>query len=207
MFNIKLSMFLLISAISSASTQALPITNADAFAEGDNKAVLELRTGLVWLDIGVNHEQSFDTVVASLDSQLSEWRLATEMEVLGLWHDLFGDLKDTKDGYGEVELAESDVDYIDSIFSLFIQYQHFPYYLEGRFLTPTGIASAQITNEYASLIKGSMYFSDDIPRYEASTLLVKKERTPVSEPSLLLLFAITFYWLGYLRLNSQASKS
>ena len=177
MFNIKLPLLILISAISSTPVFALPITNADAFIEGDKKAVLELSSGLVWLDIGINHEQSFDDIQANMTNPLSEWRLATETEVLGLWHKLFGSFKNTKtvdDGYGEVKLNSADLDYIDIIFSLFMQYQHFPYYLEGRFLTSHGIASAQITNEYASLVRGSMSFTDDTPRYEASTLLVKK---------------------------------
>lgn len=79
-----------------ASTQALPIVQADAFAVGDNKAALETSTGLVWMDFGVNstyhNPVSILTVADNLETLYPGWRLPTESEVRHLWHNLFGNL-------------------------------------------------------------------------------------------------------------------
>ncbi len=76
----------------SASTQALPIVQADAFSAGDNKAALETSTGLVWMDFGVNSHRTFSDVVSSLDTDYAGWRLPTIAEVDHLWTSLFGHL-------------------------------------------------------------------------------------------------------------------
>ncbi len=76
----------------SASTQALPIVQADAFSAGDNKAALETSTGLVWMDFGVNSHRTFSDVVSSLDTDYAGWRLPTIAEVDHLWTNLFGGL-------------------------------------------------------------------------------------------------------------------
>jgi hypothetical protein len=72
-----------------ASTQALPIVQADAFAVGDNKAALETSTGLVWMDFGVTVDESYSEVVSKLDTKYKGWRLPTGSEVTHLWNSLF----------------------------------------------------------------------------------------------------------------------
>lgn len=80
----------------SATSQALPIVQADAFTIGDGKAVLETSTGLVWMDFGVNLNQNFTSemlftnVVNNLSTTYKGWRLASETEVTHLWFSLFG---------------------------------------------------------------------------------------------------------------------
>nr|AAP70383.1 Uvs114 [uncultured bacterium] len=83
----------LISFFWVATTQALPIVQADAFSAGDNKAVLETNTGLVWMDFGVNSHRTFSDVMSSLDTDYAGWRLPTIAEVDHLWTSLMGDLK------------------------------------------------------------------------------------------------------------------
>lgn len=82
----------LIWLFSAAATQALPIVEADAFSAGDNKAVLETSTGLVWMDFGVNSHRTFSDVVSSLDTDYAGWRLPTIAEVDHLWTSLMSDL-------------------------------------------------------------------------------------------------------------------
>ncbi|WP_191968517.1 PEP-CTERM sorting domain-containing protein [Cellvibrio sp. KY-GH-1] len=80
----------------SATTQALPIVQADAFTAGDNKAVLETSTGLVWMDFGITvtkdytSDMLFTNLVKNLGTTYKGWRLASEAEVTHLWFSLFG---------------------------------------------------------------------------------------------------------------------
>jgi len=76
----------------SATTQALPIVQADAFIAGDNKAALETATGLVWMDFGVNNHYSYTQVVGLLSTEYAGWRLPTANEVNHLWVSLFDGL-------------------------------------------------------------------------------------------------------------------
>lgn len=80
------------SLLLSATTQALPIVQADAFITGDNKAALETSTGLVWMDFGVNNHYSYTQVVGLLSTEYAGWRLPTYTEVNHLWVSLFDDL-------------------------------------------------------------------------------------------------------------------
>lgn len=80
------------SLLLSATTQALPIVQADAFITGDNKAALETSTGLVWMDFGVNNHYSYTQVVGLLSTEYAGWRLPTATEVNHLWVSLFDDL-------------------------------------------------------------------------------------------------------------------
>ena len=82
----------LISLFLATASQALPITQADAFETGDNKAVLEKSTGLVWMDFGINNGRSLVEVESELATTFKGWRLATESEVKHLAADLFSDL-------------------------------------------------------------------------------------------------------------------
>ncbi len=84
----------------SATTQALPIVQADAFTAGDNKAVLETSTGLVWMDFDVTVGQSYEQVMAKLNSHYLGWRPPTEQEVFQLWSNLFSSLEWIADQYG-----------------------------------------------------------------------------------------------------------
>ncbi len=76
----------------STTSQALPIVEADAFEIGDNKAVLETSTGLVWMDFGVNDDYTYSEVVSLLSTEFAGWRLPSAFEVLHLWNNLFRDL-------------------------------------------------------------------------------------------------------------------
>jgi hypothetical protein len=82
----------LLSLLSAATAQALPMVQADAFSAGDNKAALETSTGLVWMDFGVNSHRTFSDVMSSLDTDYAGWRLPTIAEVDHLWTGLFGGL-------------------------------------------------------------------------------------------------------------------
>ncbi|HEY8941238.1 MAG TPA: hypothetical protein VIM59_13645 [Cellvibrio sp.] len=115
----------------SATSQALPIVQADAFTAGDNKAALETATGLVWMDFGVNSHRTFSDVSSSLDTDYAGWRLPTIAEVDHLWTSLMGDLVgwnrwDPK--FGMFTLVENDAnglpiteydDYLTSIMDIF----------------------------------------------------------------------------------------
>lgn len=92
----KMAGTLALTTLLSATSQALPIVQADAFTADDNKAVLETNTGLVWMDFGVNLTRDFTSdmllpnIVNNLSTTYKGWRLASEAEVNHLWFSLFG---------------------------------------------------------------------------------------------------------------------
>lgn len=111
----------LICLFSAAATQALPIVEADAFSAGDNKAVLETSTGLVWMDFGVNQHQTYSEIGASLHTTYKGWRFATIAEIDHLWTSLFEDLPEwnrISQDFGALGTTEHD-DYFNSITDVF----------------------------------------------------------------------------------------
>jgi hypothetical protein len=67
----------LVTLLSTATAQALPIIEADAFTAGDNQAMQDTTSGLIWMDHGVNSSKSFNQVVSELDTTYKDWRLPT----------------------------------------------------------------------------------------------------------------------------------
>lgn len=107
----------------SGASQALPIVEADAFAAGDNKAVLETSTGLTWMDFGVNSHLSYNHVLYLLPTEFAGWRLPTVSEVDHLWSSLFSELPEWNrfsPTFGSLTTELHD-DYFDSIFNVFGQ--------------------------------------------------------------------------------------
>ncbi len=105
----------------SATSQALPIVQADAFVAGDNKATLETSTGLVWMDFGVNSHLSYDHVLYLLPTEFAGWRLPTAAEVDNLWTSLFGSLPEWNrfsPDFGYMSSQAQD-DYFNSVFTVF----------------------------------------------------------------------------------------
>lgn len=103
-----------------ATTQALPIVQADAFSVGDNKAALETGTGLVWMDFGVNQHYSYSQVVSKLNTEYLGWRLPTQSEVINLWSGLFSTMPGwlTNTGIGFIGSTSLDSEF-DNIFAVF----------------------------------------------------------------------------------------
>nr|AAP70382.1 Uvs113 [uncultured bacterium] len=105
------------------TAQALPIIEADAFTTGDNKAILETDTGLVWMDFGVNSHLSYEHVRYLLPTEFSGWRLPTAREVDHLWTALFSGLPEWNrygQSFGSLNSLTQD-DYFASIFAIFGQ--------------------------------------------------------------------------------------
>jgi len=113
----------LIALLTSVTTQALPIVQADAFLIGDNKAALETNTGLIWMDFGVNSHLSYNQVRDLLPTEYTGWRLPNVTEVGHLWTSLFADLPEwnrSSPGFGSLGTS-SHTDYFNSIFDVFGQ--------------------------------------------------------------------------------------
>lgn len=105
--------------MATASSQALPIVQADAFTAGDNKAALETTTGLVWMDFGVNQHYSYTQVASTLNTGYLGWRLPTESEVINLWVGLFAAMPGWTNYSGLGVLSNSSLDSeFESIFAI-----------------------------------------------------------------------------------------
>ncbi|WP_049631313.1 PEP-CTERM sorting domain-containing protein [Cellvibrio sp. pealriver] len=54
-----------------------------------NNSFIDTDTGLEWMDFGINNNLSYDQVVDELSTTWIGWSLATEAQVLNLWHNAF----------------------------------------------------------------------------------------------------------------------
>jgi hypothetical protein len=220
MFSIK-SMFKLLAlpaVFASAASQALPIIQADAFSAGDNKASLQISTGLVWMDYGVNSSKNFYQVVSELNSTYSGWRLATEGEIKNLFGELFSDVENQyHDGnqslwYGSginvaAALAIMGTDYSAASSGPNDTYA----YGTGWFLSD----SNKLNNAYmyTQSYDGSTYYSQsaeiccgDIdyadtfnPDYTGTSTMLVRNSVSVAEPTTLWLLAMGLLGLGFMR--------
>jgi hypothetical protein len=202
MFNKKLLLLLALTTSINAAN-ALPIVDYDAFSNDDKKAVLEVDTGLIWMDFGINHKFTFSEVKDKLDTEYAEWRLPTEEEVTNLWNNLFGEIDgwSTSPKYPShhyLDVMPEHIDYINKISAIFIQYAHVENYLEGRYQSDNGLTTALIC-EYSVNSRTGEFNGDDIPLYEISTLLVKKSRATLPESSMNFLFFTAFSFLVFIR--------
>jgi hypothetical protein len=82
----------------SLSAQA-ELVSADWLNNGDSLSTIDTVSGLTWLDLTVTQGQSYDSVVARLTTDLSDWRLATAAEVYALIDNIYPTI--TWDGNGE----------------------------------------------------------------------------------------------------------
>lgn len=215
----------LASILLSASAQALPIVQADAFAAGDNKAALQTSTGLVWMDFGINNHLRNIEVVDRLATDYAGWRLPTESEAKGLINDLVDHLPEWKSGYGSFKYLDlsdnTHFDYFNALIDVigFDNYSTSSIWRGDELLTnyqtkvltallpmstsETGVFHLFVAQETGPYIASSGYFyveSWTYPNYlQGTTLLVKDTITSVPEPSGLTLGLFLLLALVYRR--------
>jgi hypothetical protein len=197
----------------SATSQALPIVQADAFAAGDNKAIYDASSGLIWMDFDVTAGKAYDQVISKLDSQYSGWRVPTELEVIQLWSSLFSSLSWISDYYGPNTGIGRDISEVSNqvmdIFGTNFFFQSTGYYYSayslGLFKGDDGkYRNAYINyDDYGSASNPSIISSAEIvpiesvnPDFIYSVLLVKHS---VPEPSSLALGLFALLALAYRR--------
>lgn len=191
----------------SSFAHSISIVNYDAFQQGDKKAILDLDTGMIWMDFGVNNGKSINSVLDSLNDDLSGWRLPTENEVLCIW--------------GKLENED-----LSQIFAIWgankTPKDNLPFFSWGYFLDDEGYVGAAYIKELPLAAKafslggfykngyisygvekrvidvkydGSAYYPFDTNgSYEISTLLVKNVK--VDEPSVTVLYLMSLFVFG-----------
>ncbi|WP_331344889.1 hypothetical protein [Cellvibrio sp. UBA7661] len=208
----------------SGEAKCLTIENVDAFHQNDNLAVRDVDTGLVWLDFGVNNGASINSVVDSLNSVYSGWRLPTEAEVISFWDKLsVSDLTNIFDFWGANKTPADNLPYLS--WGYFVDNEGYlgaAYIMEEpsalRGATTMSFSGGKIVAGIEKKIidmkyDGSNYYLFDLDgAAEISTLLVKK--IEVAEPSLLYLVLLILiiplrklYRLGSIHLKKSVSFS
>jgi hypothetical protein len=207
----------LTSLLLSATSQALPIVQADAFVAGDNKAALQTSTGLVWMDFGVNNHLLNIQVVDLLATDYAGWRLPTESEAMGWIDELVGHLPEWLPGYGSFKYLDpfgtNQFDYFNALLDVIGFDQTFmptasPSGYPTRTLTgnfamntgETGVFNLGVTPDDESAYGYFYVESWAFPNYlPGTTLLVKDTSASVPEPSTLVLGLIALLALAYRR--------
>ena len=216
--------FLVLLCFLSINSYALPIFQADAFITGDNKATLEVDTGLIWMDFGVNNDRSYAEVVNSLSTDYLGWRLPSVQEVNHLWTGLFSSLPgwvSYGDSFGMGSSMEHD-DYFNQIYDVFGTNLDMTYILNdadgntyetwlaksifGVFETsPQNYGIVSASAPYDAIHRNEALFLASVGSDASSwygTLLVKDPVT-VPEPEGLILLALGFLGLAIRRLRHQ----
>jgi hypothetical protein len=215
-------LFALAAFMVAASSQALPIVQADAFTAGDNKAALETNTGLIWMDFGVNSNESYAQVNSKLNTDYLGWRLPTANEVIHLWSGLFGAMPGwfSFPGIGFVGSVNADSEF-ENIFAILGSGQDATYITTnhqtgetetwkarsgfGVFKFDSGnYGMASMASPYDSIHESeAMYL--ELHGVDASewygTMLVKNAHVP--EPSSLLIFGLGLLGLCFTRRRAQ----
>lgn len=203
------------------TAHALPIVEADAFTPGDNKAVLETATGLVWMDFGINDDRPFNDVLNSLATDYAGWRLPTAAEVDHLWTDLMGGLVGWnrwsedfasgglyEDNWFGLPISAQD-DYFHSIMAIFGSFgigeaeysddsgQFFSYTYTGAFgaFKESGVTGfVNLFLPFSDTLSRSVVYIRDAGDTNAwyGTLLVKDTTASVPEPGSILLMLVAF---------------
>lgn len=91
--KIMKSKFLKYALLSAACTFG-SFANAGLIVDTADDSFIDATTGLEWMDFGINNHLSYNEVVAQMPTTYSQWRLATESEVVDLWHNAFFDDSD-----------------------------------------------------------------------------------------------------------------
>lgn len=191
--------------------------NAGLIVDTADDSFIDASTGLEWMDFGINNHLSYNGVVAQLPTTYSEWRLATESEVVDLWHNaFFGDSAVSRESSTAHEYSSyralngrSGASAFADEFSA-MSTNMFGFAL-GWFADTTGGLSyayfqdnnirfdTDVATVYGRNISYSGYEQAQHPYY--STLLV---RSSVPEPSTLAIFALGMIGLASRRFKKKS---
>ena len=211
------SKFLKFVLLSTACTFG-SFANAGLIVDTADDSFIDATTGLEWMDFGINNHLSYSGVVAQLPTTYSEWRLATESEVVGLWHNaFFGDSSSAREyatgllysEYSAVNDAAGTSSF-DAVFAAMST--NIANHALGRFeRTDYGLSYALFTNydtgggiSDRAFVYGrdnpyNVYLMSADARF--STMLV---RSPVPDPSTLAIFALGMIGLASRRFKKKS---
>ena len=185
-----------------------------------NNSFIDTDTGLEWLDFGINNNRSYNQVVAELGTTWAGWSLATEAQVLQMWHNAFSgkgsdwdaeyatgayyaryDDNTTNQSVHEASFDAMGCNYINSSYC----------YALGWFADTTGSLSYahfydrnvgyDTVHTYGRHVNYDSY--RNVASVHYSTMLVKALPASVPEASGLALFALGLLGLGLARRRQQ----
>ena len=212
------SKFLKYALLSAACTFG-SFANAGLIVDTADDSFIDATTGLEWMDFGINNHLSYNEVVAQMPTTYSQWRLATESEVVDLWHNAFFD-----DSYNAVASATGSFyarytalnnatgtsGFVDEFEAM--STNAYDNYAIGLFADATGSLGYahfldHLGNEYFNDVAWVVRRGTDKDRYKDetsrlySTMLV---RSAVPEPSTLAIFALGMIGLASRRFTEKS---
>jgi hypothetical protein len=197
--------------------------NAGLIVDTADDSFIDTTTGLEWMDFGVNNSYSYNEVSELLATTFSEWRLATEAEVVSLWRTAFAsdsyftDVREITTVLYENYWAYNDLfgtSLYDLTFDIMgLSSQNSVQY--GMFATAEGNLGIASFSDYdldsarsdlasIAIDQGGWHYSGDTNREESNTFLIRRFVQTVPEPSTLSIFALSLISLVLRRFKKQS---
>lgn len=194
------------------------IANAGLIENTENDTFIDKTTGLEWMDFGINNIHSYSQVEALLSTTYSGWALATESQVIDLWHNAFAGKSSVPDDFSTEPETYNQFTNTDATNTSFVEvFEMMGYgdndpkaslgwferddggmaYAYFYYISPTihsAIMSGRFTFDY------DLYRDSFDPDY--STMLVRSVLVP--EPKALAIFALGLMGLASRRFKKQA---
>ena len=188
-YKVILMVFLIgISTVSQAE-----FIEQDLFIAGDKSVLTDTNSNLSWLDLNITNSDSYNETITRLSEDLSNFRLATEAEIVNLFASIFPSLTGVIDGF--VNISDSNV--LDEMTSFYTLLGGSNSFLYGNFYDDSGarrLAGLDLGLGWyqgASNIRSYAHWDDNTPVGHGVFLVQEVSAVPI--PSAISLFLIGMF--------------
>lgn len=169
----------------------------DFLTQGDNQKLTDTTSNLTWLDLNVTNSQSYNDTLTRLNGDLSGFRLATELEITGLFDSLFPSFAGVSQEFFNTSNTQK-VSEVSEFYNLLGGASDFLYGLYKDDLGVKKLLGVDIGLAWYQGIGNTInyaYWDDNIP-VGHGVYLIEKEQTSVPTPTAIVLFMLAMAGFG-----------